>query len=127
LEVLDYFYGDVRTLTYTTYTYGRGFADAHRRFAQAFLALPAIKGTEVDQGDPDLKVRTYSSANGTYVGVAYKGFADKKLTIKIPAGKPGAIVKNLVTNENVPVTVTGNNLQFELAAGPMEMDAFLVQ
>jgi hypothetical protein len=127
IEVLAYFYGDARTLNYTSYTYGRGFADAHRRFAQAFLALPATKGTVVDQGDPDLKVRLYPSANGTYVGVAYKGYASKKLTIKIPAGKAGAVVKNLVTNETVPTTVAGDSLQFDLPSGPMELNAFLVQ
>ena len=28
MELLSYYYGDVRTLTYTAYTYGRGFAAA---------------------------------------------------------------------------------------------------
>ncbi len=127
LELLDYFHGDANMLTYTVYTYGRGFADAHRRFAQAFLALPAIPGTVVDQGDADLKVRTYPSKDGTYVGVAYKGFADKKLTVKIPGAKAGAAVKNLVTNETVPTTASGDGLQFEIASGPMELNAYLVQ
>ena len=127
LELMSYFHGDVRTLSYTTYTYGRGFADAHRRFAQAFLALPAIPATVVDQGDADLKVRTYASANGTYVGVAYKGFTGKKLTIKVPGAKDGATVQNLVTNETVPATVAGGNVQFDVDAGPMELDAFLIK
>jgi len=126
-EVLAWFHADARTLTYTVYTYGRGFADAHRRFAQAFLALPAAKGTVVDQADKDLKVRTYASPNGIYIGVAYKGYAGKKLTIKVPAGKAGAVVKNLVTNETVPSTVSGSDLQFDLSSGPMELNAFLVQ
>jgi hypothetical protein len=127
LELMDYFHGDARTLTYTTYTYGRGFADAHRRFAQAFLALPALPATVVDQGDQDLKVRTYSSANGTYVGVAYKGFAAKKFTVSVPGAKPGAVVTNLVTNEAVPSQVAGNNLQFDVNSGPMELNAFLIK
>ena len=125
-ELMAYFHGDARTLTYTPYTYARGFADAHRRFAQAFLALPAIPGTVVDQGDQDLKVRTYPSANGTYVGVAYKGYAAKKLAIRVPA-KSGAKITNLVTNATIPSTSVGGNIQFEVESGPMELNAFLVQ
>jgi hypothetical protein len=126
LELLAYFHGDARTLTYTSYIYGRGFADAHRRFAQAFLALPAIPGTVVDQGDQDVKVRTYSSANGTYVGVAHKGFSGKTLTVKLPVDG-AATVTDLVTNQTVSANVTGNNLTFELKSGPMELNAFLVR
>lgn len=127
LELLSYFHGDARTLNYTVYTYGRGFADAHRRFAQAFLALPAIQGAVVDQGDKNVKVRTYASPGGTYVGVAYKGYSGKKLTLKIPGLKPGAVLKNLVTNQTVPAKIVGNDLQFDLESGPMELNAFLIQ
>jgi hypothetical protein len=126
-ELWAWFYGDANTISFSTYTFGRGFADSHRRFAQAFLALPAIPGTVVDQSDEDVKVRSYPSANGTYVGVAHKGYAAKNLTIKVPAGKPGAVLKNLVTNQTVPTTTVGNDLQFDLEAGPMELDAFLIQ
>jgi hypothetical protein len=125
LELLPYFHGDARTLNYTVYTYGRGFADAHRRFAQAFLALPAIPGTVVDQGDADLKVRTYPSANGTYVGVAYKGYAGKKITIKLPA-ESGSKITNLVTGEPVPAKVSGDALSFDVSSGPMELNAFIL-
>jgi hypothetical protein len=125
LELLSYFHGDARTLNYTVYTYGRGFADAHRRFAQAFLALPAIPGTVADQGDADLKVRTYPSANGTYVGVAFKGYAARKFTVKLPGVK--GTVKNLVTNETVPSKTDGGALTFDVDSGPMELDAYLVQ
>ena len=62
LELLAYFHGDARTLTYTAYTFGRGFADAHRRFAQAFLALPAVEGKVVEGTDPDVRVRLYPTA-----------------------------------------------------------------
>lgn len=124
LELLAYFHGDARTLNYTVYTYGRGFADAHRRFAQAFLALPAIPGTVVESGDPDVKVRAYPSANGTYVGVAHKGFTDKKFTVKVPGAKT---IKNLVTNETVPAKVNGGDLEFEVASGPMELNAYLAR
>ena len=126
LELLPYFHGDARTLNYTVYTYGRGFADAHRRFAQAFLALPAIPGVVVDHGEADLKVRTYSSTNGTYVGVAYKGHAGRAFTVSIPA-KPEARVINLVTGQEVPATPAGGALQFKLESGPMELNAFLVR
>jgi hypothetical protein len=128
LELLAYFHGDARTLTYTAYTYGRGFADAHRRFAQAFLALPAIDGETVDEPDPDLKVRLYRSANGIYVGVAYRGYAPKKLTLALPATlKSNATVKNLVNGEAIPAVITGRELQFDLESGPMELNAFLIQ
>ncbi len=126
LELLAWFHGDARTLSYTPYTYARGFADAHRRFAQAFLALPAIKGTVVDQGDKDLKVRTYPSVNGTYVGVAYKGYSAKKFTVKVPA-RAGAKIIDLVTNETVPSEFSGGELSFAVDSGPMELNAFLVQ
>jgi len=127
LELLAYFHGDARTLNYTVYTYGRGFADAHRRFAQAFLALPAIPGTVVDQSDADLKVRTYPSAQGTYLGVAYKGYAGKKLSIKVPGVKEGAKVKDLVTNQAVPAKIADGALQFDIDSGPMELNAYLIQ
>lgn len=126
LELLPYFHGDARTLNYTVYTYGRGFAAAHRRFAQAFLALPAIPGTVIDQGDPDVKVRTYASAAGTYVGVAFKGYAARRLTVRVPA-KAGAQLTDLVTGAPVPVSVADGMLAFDIAAGPMQLDAFLLK
>lgn len=127
MEVLAYFHGDARMLTYTVYTYGRGFADAHRRFAQAYLALPAIEGTVVEQGDPNLKVRTYAAPTGTYVGVAYKGYTGKKLTIKLPNAKPGTTVLDLVTGKTVPAVPANGGLQFEVDSGPMQLNSFLVQ
>ncbi|MFA7345264.1 MAG: beta galactosidase jelly roll domain-containing protein [Terrimicrobiaceae bacterium] len=125
LELLAWFHGDARTLSYTPYTYARGFADAHRRFAQAFLAIPAIPGTIVDQGDEDVKVRTYLSPNGTYVGVAYKGFVGKKFTVKVPV-EAGAKVTNLMTGEAVAANATGDGLSFTVDSGPMELKAFLI-
>ncbi len=80
----------------------------------------------VEQGDKDLKVRTYPSANGTYVGVAYKGYAGRKFTVKIPA-KAGSKITNLVTNETVPATPSGSDLSFEVDSGPMELNAFLIR
>lgn len=109
LELLPYFHGDARTLNYTVYTYGRGFADVHRRFAQAFLALPAVEGKVIESGDPDVKIRVYADK---YVGIAYKGYVRKKLAIKLPFPS-----RNLVTDQDVPA-------EFELETGPMELHAF---
>jgi beta-galactosidase-like protein len=127
-EILAYFQGDARTLTYTVYNYGRGFADAHRRFAQAFLALPAVDGKVVDVPDSDLKIRLYSTSNGVYVGVVHKGYEAKKITIKLPGTwKPKASVKNLVTDEIIPSVSANNELRFDLDAGPMDLNAFLIE
>ena len=85
VELLSYFYGDARTLTYTAYTFGRGFADAHRRFAQAFLALPAVRGNVILGTDSNAKVRTYNTTNGTYIGIALKAYTNNSaLSIQIP-------------------------------------------
>jgi len=128
LELLAYFHGDARTLTYTPYTFGRGFADAHRRFAQAFLALPATEGKVLEGTEKDLKVRLYPSEKGTYVGVAYKGYEGARLTLKFPGlGKPQVAVKNLVTNGEIPSKTVGNDLVVELTSGPMELNALLIQ
>lgn len=126
LELLAYFHGDARTLSYTAYTFGRGFAAAHRRFAQAYLALPAISGTIVEQSDSDVKIRTYASPQGTYVGVAYKGDAARKVSVRIPRSA-GSKVTDLVTQRVVPAQVDGDRLRFEVPTGPMELNAFLVQ
>ena len=129
LELLAYFHSDARTLTYTAYTYGRGFADAHRRFAQAFLALPAIPGEEVPQKDTDMKVRLYKSDKGTFVGVAYKGYSPKKLAIDIPlpAGTSFSELSNLVsangTGERVNASFSNGHVSFELDSGPMQLHA----
>ena len=125
LELLPYFHGDARTLNYTVYTYGRGFAAAHRRFAQAFLALPAIPGTVVEQGDSEMKVRLYPSLGGTYVGVAYRGHVAKRLTVTVPA-KPGSVITDLVGGRAVSTQATPGGLRFTIDAGPMQLDAFLV-
>jgi hypothetical protein len=127
LELLSYFHGDARTLNYTVYTYGRGYAEAHRRFAQAYLALPALPAQVVDQGDPEVKLRTYASPQGTYVGLAYRGYTGKKLTLKVPAPSESAKLIDLVTNTPVPAKYANGELHFTLDSGPMELNAFLVK
>lgn len=118
MELLSYFHADARTLNYTVYTYGRGFADAHRRFAQAYLALPAIEGQEIPQKDADVKVRLYKSEQGTYVGVAYKGYERRTLTIDLPvSGK----VTDLVSGQEV----AGGSLKIDSA--PVQLHAYLIK
>lgn len=128
LELLDYFHADARTLTFTAYTYGRGFANAHRRFAQAFLALPAITGIVIDSSDVDVKVRAYKTGTETYIGVVNKAYASKTITVKIPVnGQTGnTFVKDLVTGNNVNFTIIDNHLQFNVNSGPMELNSYLI-
>lgn len=130
LELLAWFNGDVRTLTFTTYTYARGFADAHRRFAQAFLALPAIEGRRIATSDPDICVRSYRSADAVYVGVASKAYAARRIRVAVPAdelfGRGPAEVTDQVTGLRVPANYDGGRLCFEVASGPMELHAFRI-
>lgn len=127
LELLAYFHGDARTLNYTVYTYGRGFADAHRRFARAFLALPAIPGKVIEQANKDVKVRTYKSKNGTYVGVAHKGYNPAKLAIAIPGNWSGKEkITDLVSNKKVHSTINNGKLNFEISSGPMELNSYII-
>ena len=122
LELLAWFNSDARTLNYTVYAYGRGFADAHRRFAQAYLALPATDGVEAAQGDADVRARVY----GNRVGVGHKGHAAKKLTLKIPAPQGVGKITNLVTGETVPFNAEGDSVVFEINAAPMSLNAFQI-
>jgi hypothetical protein len=41
--------------------------------------------------------------------------------------KSGSTVKNLVTNETVPTKFAGDEMQFDLESGPVELNAFLIQ
>lgn len=125
MELLSYYYGDARTLTYTVYTYGRGFADAHRRFAQAFRALPAIPSTVVTGTPNDVAVRLYPTlSDGTYVGIAYKGYSGRALEIELPGTwNRATVVTNLVTGEVVRTVIIDGKLHFTLQTGPMELNA----
>ena len=73
-----------------------------------------MPGKVIESGDPDVKIRLYADK---YVGIAYKGYAGKKLTVKVPiTGK----LRNLVTNQITPA-------EFELTTGPMELHAFVIE
>ena len=126
LEVLSWAYCDVNTLTYTTYTFGRGFADYHRAFAQAFLALPAISGTVVNGTASNIVVRTYVSGPSTYIGVAYTGLTSQTLNLNIAGSWPPVVaITNLVTNL-VAIAAGGSSLSLCISSGPMELHSFLV-
>jgi hypothetical protein len=128
LELLGYFHGDARVLTYTAYTYGRGFADAHRRFAQAFQALPAVPGALVAGTDPDVAARVYPGLKGSfYIGVAYKGMTAKSISVSISgAWSPGSRIVDLVTGAKAPAAVSGGGLLLDIYAQPMALYAYRV-
>lgn len=128
LELLAYFHGDARTLNYTVYTYGRGFADAHRRFAQAFLALPAIPGKVIENPNPDVKIRTYETKNGTYMGVAHKGYKPAIIAVSIPGNWTGKEeITDLVTNKTIKPAINNGNLNFDISSGPMELNSYIIK
>lgn len=130
LELLSYFHTDARTLTFTSYTNGRGFADVHRRFAQAYLALPAVEGKVLPGTDPDIRIRTYETKNGVYVGIASKAYKDKTIQVELPVptqDKREMRVLDLVTGKKVDAIRKGSTLIFEVKSAPMELHAFLVK
>jgi hypothetical protein len=127
VEVQAWAYGDANFLTWTSYTYGRGFADYHRAFAQAYLALPNIAGTLVGGMPSNVTVRTYVSGTSTYVGIAYTGLTPTTLSLSIPGSWPGvAAIQDLVTS-NITMAAVGSALPLTISAGPMSLHAFLVQ
>ncbi len=127
-EVLSVFHGDPNVITWTPYTIGRSFITEHRRFAQAFLALPAVKGTAVKNENADVKVRTYASKNGTYVGVVHRGMKAAKIAVSVPGTFKGTeTVTDLVTGKPVQAQVKDGNIVFDVEAGPMELDSYLVK
>lgn len=127
LELMSYFHSDAQTLSFTTYTYGRGFAETHRRFAQAYLALPAIKGDVLPYDDADVRIRKYETENGIYIGVASKSHLSKTIKVELPItiGKR-AKIKNLVTGQLVRLHKSGDKLWFDVESRPMELNSFLV-
>ena len=125
-ELLSYFYGDARVLTFTSYTIGRGFADAHRRFAQAFRALPAISGEDIASGSPDLKVRLYTTTLGEkYIGVAYKGDTAADFDFNVTTSSAQARLTDLGGNSGAVKGVVGQGrLAVTVRMQPMELRAF---
>lgn len=128
LELMSYFHTDANTITFTTYTYGRGFADAHRHFAQAYLALPAIKCEVLPNADQDVKIRRYNSKNGIYIGVASKSYKSKIIKVEIK-GIEGRHIKiiDLVNGNTVKFTKSKGTLQFEIKSDAMQLNSFLIK
>lgn len=128
LELLSWFHADPHTLNFTVYTFGRGFADAHRRFAQAFLALPAIKGQVVPQErQPDLRVRRYEGENGAvYFGIGYKGYGRSQTTVRLPVSTTSTTVslKDLVSGKTVRCTVKDGVALLPLQLAPMSLSSY---
>ena len=125
-ELLAWFHADARVLTYTAYTFARGFADAHRRFAQAFLALPAVPGTVLPSSDADVCIRSY--ADGRYVGVANRAAVAKTITVHLPGQRSALpVVTDLVADATVPCRMEGDGIAFDLTIGAMQLAAVRIR
>ncbi|MBN2712837.1 MAG: hypothetical protein JXR97_10465, partial [Planctomycetes bacterium] len=132
-QIMTLYHVDANVITFTTYTYGCGFADDHRRFAQAYLALPDIKGTVVEDAvaaeNPaakDVRVRTYESANGVYAAVVFKGMKDAEFEVSLPlAGK--TTVTDLVTGAEIPAVEKDGKLVFTVKSSKMELNSYLIK
>ena len=129
-EVLAMFHGDPNVITWTTYTYGRGFVDTHRRFAQAFLALPDMRGKTVEDAlskpNRDVRVRRYDTKNGIYVSVVHRGMQPATLNIRSPAGGKGSVT-DLVAGKRIAATTTDGLISFTVESGAMQLNSFLVE
>ncbi len=131
-QVLAVFHGDPFILTETTYTYGQGFLDMHRRFAQAFLALPALPGKVVESpagaDKPDLRVRRYETKNGVYLAVVHKGYEPDHYALSIPGSWTGKeTVVDLVSGQSLPAKIENGRVTFELDASPVSLSSFLIK
>ena len=126
LETMSWAASDVNTLTFTTYTFGRGFADYHRAFAQAFLALPDIPSSTPGGMPANITVRTYVSGTNTYIGVANTATVAQAVSFNIPGSwTPGLAVTDLVANTTVLTATVGGALPMSLMMAPMQLSAFL--
>lgn len=131
-QVLSVFHGDPWILTETTYTYGQGFLDAHRRFAQAFLALPALPGEIVakptGREEPNLRVRVYRTGRGSFLSVVHRGLESADFKLQVAGAWTGKeSVTDLVTGKPVQTKVENGALVLELSAPPMSLHSFRVE
>jgi len=127
-EVLSVFHGDPYALTWTVYTPGRGFADAHRRFAQAFLALPAEQGKIIQAtGDPEARTRIYKGLEDEhYLSVTYRGVQPRRIRITLPSNEVGRVV-DLVEGRDVSVTREGGVAIWTIDSPPMTLHSFRLE
>jgi hypothetical protein len=127
-EAMAFFHGDPNVITSTTYTYGRGWVDVYRRFAQAFLALPDQRGTLVADatGDQDVRVRSYGTSQGTYLSVASRAMKPRHLTVHVPSDKPMQ-VSDLVTGQLLDAKYANGQVIFEIDSPAMMISSYLMQ
>lgn len=129
-EVLSMFHGDPNVITWTPYTIGRSFITEHRRFAQAFLALPDMRGKVLSDAlteqNEDVKVRLYETENGDYAGIVHRGWKAAQLEVRLPA-KEGTVVTDLVSGQIVPANFKDGVLSFTIEAEPMSLNSYLLK
>ncbi len=126
LEVQAWAAANVNTLTFTPYTFARGFADYHRAFAQAFLALPDIPSSTPSGMPANITVRTYAAVSGTYIGIANTATVAQSISINIPGSwTPGVAITDLVANTTTLTATVGSELPMTLMMAPMQLSAFL--
>ncbi|MHB8996556.1 MAG: hypothetical protein ACYC63_15025 [Armatimonadota bacterium] len=81
----------------------RGFPQYAREFAAAYRALPAVPSTIIKAcADPQIVVRQYETARGTYLAVINTGLGPQSKTVqlRLPAMRAGK-VRNLATGEQM--------------------------
>ncbi len=128
-EVMACFHTDPTTLSFTTYTFGRGFIDRHRKFAQEYLALPAVRGAVVAaHPDPDVRVRLHAGGPGTsYLSVVHRGFTAKPgLRLAVPGTWAGNEQVTDAQGRAVPAAIEGGSLVLQIDMGAMELRSFRV-
>ena len=103
----------------------KSLADAHRRFAQAFRALPAIPGRIIAQTNEEVRLRLYESGRGTYIGVGHNGYATASETLRIPCGEgTTASLPDLVSGQTVRVPVQDGIALLPVTLRPMSLQAY---
>ncbi|GAT35432.1 glycosyl hydrolases family 2, sugar binding domain [Terrimicrobium sacchariphilum] len=131
-QVLAVFHGDPWIFTETAYTYGGGYMEQHREFAQAFLSLPAMPGQVVatpgvEKAD-DLRVRRYDVKNQVHLSVAYKGYTPQVFSMELPGPWGESVtVTDQVSGERVPAEVRDGKLSLHLELPPMVLKSYLVE
>jgi hypothetical protein len=120
-HVLACFHADPVAFTETTYTYGIGFVNQYRRFAQAYLALPAAEGKIMAQANENVRIRIYTDGSATRLGIVNKAFTPQSATFSLPAGSTALV--DLATGGETP----GVNGSVTLTLPTCSLNAYLVK
>lgn len=131
-EVLSVFHGDPNVITWTPYTIGRSFITEHRRFAQAFLALPDMRGKIIENAvtpaDKEIRVRSYKTDKGTYIGVVSKKYTPADFNVTLSGDwKAGTTITDLVTGKIVPSEIADGKISFKVSSGAMQLNSYLIK